>query len=402
MAGVGRLGWTDPQVIGDRILSAVSHDGGAARRFLLDLAGGRDRRPLVALVANDVSSPAVSGGLLLASTNPGTVRSAAEADEVRRSLQAVVPVIDRLLARGQVTFPTSALGAVVPYGRVLPVGLGLYVGRQLEHLVDPADGAGTSTPGVPSRAWPGWRERQVPGVLGRLVADEAVAADLVQAARAGALRRLSHVDLLGPAGADAVRAESFVLGAADGLLGDRTLARAAADRDRFDSMVAGVDLVVNAVGLAVPVPGGAGLALKAWGPVSEAGAAAGWPSPSELLLSPFTPASTAAVMARHEAAEGLADAELKGAVVTLALGQAATRGRLAGLPPPPTLGADPAAAPVAAATRPGDNANAPAEHHLAPLERWLSAADGTPIAATIAGLEDAVGDASAQGRRWVA
>jgi hypothetical protein len=404
VAGVGRLGWTDPQVIGDRILSAVSHDGGAARRFLLDLAGGRDRRPLVALVANDVSSPAVSGGLLLASTNPGTIRSAAEADEVRRSLQAVLPVIDRLLARGQVTFPTTRLGAVVPYGRVLPVGLGLYVGRQLEHLVDPADGAGTSTPGLPSRAWPGWRERQVSGVLGRLVADEAVTTELVQAARAGALQRLSHVDLLGPAAADAVRAESFVLGAADGLLGDRTLARAAADRDRFDAMVAGVDLVVNAVGLAVPVPGGAGLALKAWGPVSEAGAAAGLPSPSELLLSPFAPESTARVIARQEAHEGLGDAELKGAVATLALGQAAARGLLAGLPPPPALAgdADPAAAAVAAATRPGDNANAPAERHLAPLERWLTAAEATPIAATVAGLEDAVGDASAQGRRWVA
>ena len=402
VAGVGQLGWTDPEVIGDRILSSVGRDGAAARRFLLDLAGGRDRRPLVALLANDVSRPSVSGGLLLASTNPGRVGSAADADEVRRSVQAVLPVIDRLLSRGKVSFPTTATGAVVPYGRVLPVGLGLYVGRQLEHLVDPADGAGTRTPGVPSRAWPGWGERQVPGVLARLVADDMVATDLVQAARAGALERLAGVDLLGPAGVEAVRAESFVLGAADGLLGDRVLARAVADRDRFDAMVAGVDLVVNTVGLVVPAAGGAGLALKAWGPVSEAGAAAGRPSPSELLLSPFTPASTAAVLARHEAAEGLADAELKGAVVTLALGQAATRGLLAGLPPPPTLGADPAAAAVAAATRPGDNANAPAEHHLAPLERWLSAADGTPIAATIAGLEDAVGDASAQGRRWVA
>ena len=404
VAGVGPLGWTDPEVIGDRILSTLGRDGAAARRFLLDLAGGRDRRPLVALLANDVASPAVSGGLLLASTNPGTVRSAADADEVRRSLQAVLPVIDRLLARGKVSFPTAARGAVVPYGRVLPVGLGLYVGRQLEHLVDPADGAGTSTPGVPSRAWPGWGERQVPGILARLVADDGVATELVQAARAGALERLAGVDLLGPAGAEAVRAESFVLGAADGLLGDRVLARAVADRDRFDAMVAGADLVVNAAGLVVPAAGGAGLALKAWGPVSEAGAAAGLPSPSELLLSPFAPASTAAVMARQEAGEGLADAELKGAVATLALGQAAARGLLAGLPPPPTLGADadPAAAAVAAATRPGDNANAPAERHLAPLERWLSAAEGTPVAATIAGLEDAVGDASAQGRRWVA
>ena len=139
----------------------------------------------------------MSGGLLLASTNPGTVRSAADADEVRRSLQAVLPVIDRLLARGKVSFPTAARGAVVPYGRVLPVGLGLYVGRQLEHLVDPADGAGTSTPGVPSRAWPGWGERQVPGILARLVADDGVATELVQAARAGALERLAGVDLLG-------------------------------------------------------------------------------------------------------------------------------------------------------------------------------------------------------------
>ena len=46
--------------------------------------------------------------------------------------------------------------------------------------------------------------------------------------------------------------------------------------------------------------------------------------------------------------------------------------------------------------------DAPAERQLAPLERWLSAAEGTPVAAAITGLEDAVGDASAQGRRWVA
>jgi hypothetical protein len=401
----GRLGWTDPQVIGDRILSAVADDGEAARRFLLDLAVSRDRRPLVALVANDVSSPAVSGGLLLASTNPGTVHSVADEDEVRRSLQAVLPVIDRLLARGHVTFPTQSPGAVVPFGRVLPAGLGLYVGRQLEHLVDPGDGAGTHGPtGVPSHAWPGWPERQVAGALGRLVADEAVAAELVQAARAGALRRLSEVDLLGPDGADAVRAESFVLGAADGLLGDRVLARAEAERERFDAMVAGADLVVNVVGLAVPAAGGAGLVLKAWGPVSEGVAAAGLPSPSQLLLSAFAPESTARVMARQEAHEGLQDAELKGAVATLAVGQAAARGLLAGLPPPPRLAGDPGptAAGSVAATRPGDNANAPAERHLAPLARWLTAAEGTPIAAAIAGLEDAVGDASAQGRRWVA
>ena len=403
VAGVGPLGWTDPEIVGDRILSAVNRDGTAARHFLLDLAGGDDRRPLLALLTNGVSTPAVSGGLLLASTNPGTIRSAADADEVRRSLQAVLPVIDRLLARRRVTFPTPG-GAVVPYGRVLPVGLGLYVGRQLDHLVDPADGAGTSTPGVPSAAWPGWRERQAAGILARLVADDTVAAELVQAARAGALERLAGVDLLGPAGAEAVRAESFVLGAANGLLGDRVLARAVADRDRFDAMVAGADLVVNAVGLAVPAAGAPGLALKVWGPVSDAGAAAGLPSPSELLLSPFAPESTREVMARQEGGEGLVDAELKGAVATLALGQAAARGMLAGLPPPPALTGDPdpAAAAVAAATRPGDNANAPAARQLAPLERWLSDADGTPIAATIAALEDAVGDASAQGRRWVA
>ena len=131
VTGVGPLGWTDPEVIGDRILSTLGRDSGA-RRFLVDLASSRDRRPLVALLANDVADPAVSGGLLLASTNPGTVRSAADADDVRRSVQAVLPVIDRLLARaGGVAFPTPASGAAVPYGRVLPVGLGLYVGRQL-------------------------------------------------------------------------------------------------------------------------------------------------------------------------------------------------------------------------------------------------------------------------------
>ena len=404
VADLGPLGWSDPEVIGDRILSAVARDGGAARHFLLDLADAGDRRPLVALLANDVCHPAASGGLLLASTNPSSIRSAADADEVRRSMQAVLPIVDRLLARGPVSFPTAAPGAVVPYGRVLPAGLGLYVGRQLEHLVDPADGAGTSAPGLPSLAWPGWQERQVPRVLTRLVADDTVAADLVQAARAGALQRLAAVDLLSRAGADAVRAESFVLGAADGLLGDRVLARAAADRDRFDAMVAGADLVVDVVGLAVPATGGAGLALRAWGPASEAGAVAGLPSPSELLLSPFAPESTASVMARREAHDGLEDAELKGAVATLALAQAAARGQLAALPRPPTLSADadPSAAAIAGSTRPGDNANAPAERQLAPLSRWLAAAKGTPLAATIAGLEDAVGDASAQGRRWVA
>jgi hypothetical protein len=401
VGSLGELGWSDPERLGDRILSALSGDGRAARRFVLELDGS-DRSALVALVLNSVSSPTVSGGLLLASTNPGAVRTAADEDEVRRSLQAILPIIDRLLARHQAAFP-SATGdaAVVMYGQVLPVGLGSYVGRELDHLVDPADGLGAVPSGIPSRAWSGWSERQVPGLLARLVRDPQVAAELGQAAWAGTMSRLSEADLLGASGPDAARTEGFVVGALDGVLGDRAFELAEAEQARFDGMVAGVDLVVNVVGLVVPVAGAAGVAVKAWGPVSAAGAMAGLRSPSELLLAPWAPASVREVTARREASEGLTDARLKGIVATIAFDQAAARGLLHGLPRPPDVGHEPDPA-AADRTRPGGNANAAGAVHLAPLERWLAAADGTPVAATVEALEDAAGDAAAQGRRWIA
>ena len=325
VAGVGGLGWTDPEVVGDRILSALGRDGAAARRFLLDLATSRDRRPLVALLANDVADPAVSGGLLLASTNPGTVRSAADADEVRRSLQAVLPVIDRLLARGEVSFPPRPVARPSRTAGCCPSALG-------------STSAGTSSISstrltAPARAHPTRRPgRGRAGASARCRASSAVSwpttgwrPSLVQAAPPGGSSGWPAWTCSHRPAPRRCAPQSFALGAADGLLGDRVVARAVADCDRFDAMVAGADLVVNAAGLVLPAAGGAGLALKAWGPVSEASVAAGLPSGRKLLLSPFAPASTAAVMARQEAGEGLADAELKGAVATLALGQAAAR-----------------------------------------------------------------------------
>src|SRR5262245_28235343 len=168
------------------------------------------------------------------------------------------------------------------------------------------------------------------------------------------MSRLAGADLLGDGGPDAVRAEGFVVGAVDGLRGDHALELAEADRALFDSMVAGVDLAVSVVGFVLPVAGAAGVAVKAWGPTSAAGGVVGLPSPSELLLMPWSPPSPHSVAARREAAEGLADARLKGVVTTIAFAQATASGRLDGLPTPPAVSATPSASvvSVAGATRP--------------------------------------------------
>ena len=402
---MGRLGWTDPEVIGDRILSTSARTARRRGRFRIRPGGGAIDPPAPSRsLANDVSSPSVSGGCSWPRPTPDGPLDG------RRRRGPEGP--------GRPCCPSSS--ACSPAGRS-PSPLWPRRGRPVRtgaaRRPRPAPSAASSTtsstrptaparvrPAVPSRAWPGWGERQVPDVLARLVADDVVATELVQAARAARAERLAGVDLLGPVGVEAVRAESFVVGAADGLLGDRVLARTLADGDRFDAMVAGADLVVNAAGLIVPAAGGAGLALRAWGPGLRGrrrGRAAqpqrrsccchrsprrrprpsslgrrprkGWPTPSSRAPSPRSP------WTRPRA-----------------------RGLLAGLPPPPTLGIEPVpvAAALAAATRPGDNANR-RPSATSPRSSVGGRPRMEPIAGTIAGLEDAVGR-PAQGRRWVA
>ena len=135
-----------PQLVGDQVLGALTVDGRAGRRFLLELGAGPDLSDLTALLSNTSSSPPTSGALLLASTDPSTVRTAADRDEVRRSVHGVLTVVDHLLGEREARAPApDSEGRLTGRpGATLPAGLGLYTGRQLVHLVDRCDGAGSS------------------------------------------------------------------------------------------------------------------------------------------------------------------------------------------------------------------------------------------------------------------
>ena len=236
------------------------------------------------------------------------------------------------------------------------------------------------------------------------MADDGVATELVQAAAGRRSSGWPAWTLLAPAGAEAVRAESFALGAADGLLGDRVVARAVADRDRFDAMVAGADLVVNTVGLVLP-------AQVAQGWRSRRGARSPRPAPRpgcRVRRSCCCRRSLGVDRRGHGPAGGRRRA-----------GRRRAQGRRRHPGPGPGRGALLPGLPGCRRHRrwpprptrrgrgrrghpPGRQRQRARRAPPRPLERWLSAAEGTPVAATIAGLEDAVGGAPAQGRRWVA
>ena len=403
VAAIGQPDLPPPELIGDLVLEAVSTDGRAARSLLLRLAP----RDLVALLANGASSPSASGHLLLASTDPSVTVTAADEDEVRRSVQAVARVIDHLLSTGRASFPVvgpDGRAGQPAFGRELPTGVGRYLGGQLDHLIDPCEDAHSDACPVPSRAWPGWRDREAAGLLSQMVTDRHVAVELHEVAWAGALDRLAQVNLIDPEGVEQVETEAFVLGALGGLLRGAGIDDALADQERFDGTVAAIDMAIDATSSAVVGLGPIAVVSGLWGPASDLAAATGWPSPGELVLRPFRPTSIRQALARSVADEALEDAVLKSAVGALAFTQLEVRGQLADTPPAPFVPIEPHAQVRALidATRPGGDANAVGQAYQADLLVWRDAAAGTAAGRTIDRLMAATGDAAAQGTRWAA
>ena len=237
-------------------------------------------------MSNAFSTPSVSGGLLLAPTDLSAVH-AADRDEVRRLVGAVLTVVDHLLAQRLAHAPApDAAGQLTGRpGGTLPTGLGLHrtPARPPRRPVRRHQAACTPF-GSP---WPGWEEREVARLLERLVVDERIAAELQEAALAGWLARIAETDLLAPDAADVVQAETFALGALDGIVGDQAWDRSRIDHERFQAQVAGLDLGddLASVGLAA-IPRAV---ATAWGPVSGAGAALGPGSLGELALAFLRP-----------------------------------------------------------------------------------------------------------------
>jgi hypothetical protein len=335
---------------------------------------------------------------MLASTDPSSVRTTTDQNEVRRSVRAVLAVVDHLLAARLARAPAldadGRLGGRA--GATLPTGLGLYTGRQLVHLVDRCDGAFAACPPLGS-PWPGWEEREVARLLERLAVDERTAAELQEAALAGWLTRIASTDLLGPGAADAVRAETFAVGALDGIVGDRAWDVSRIDEQRFQAQVAGLDLGIDVVSVGLGrVPQAVG---AAWDPISDASAAAGRGSLGELALSFLRPEPAEDVRARTEASQSLTTAHLKRAIAVVATAQTVpTRREHIDL----DLDVDADAAEIAAATKPGDNANAAAYLELVAGGRddRQSAVTG-PVRERIEQLQAVVGDTMAEGRAWV-
>ena len=396
-----------PEVIGDRVLGALAGDGRASRHFLLDLAEDPDRGPLDLLLVDGASSPAASGAVLLASTDPSGVRSATDADEVRRSVQAVARAIAGLLERQQAWFPPADVdpALMVPaYGRVLPADLGLYLGRQVDHMIDPCEGAGDGACPVRSRAWPGWEEREVARLLALVASDLHAESQLADAARAGFVRSIAHTDLTERAAAERVASDAFVLAAVGAVVRNGHIDGALADEERFDRMVAGLDLAVAATGVAVPELAPLVAGTQLWGSAADVGAAGGWRTPGAFALQGFQPHSVREALAQGRADEGVAVAVMKSVVGAGALAQLDRRGALVGAPPPPAIPTRPDAATLAlaAGTHPGDDANTAGSRHLHQLYGWLEEAGAAPAAVTVERLLASVGDGAEMGQRWVA
>jgi hypothetical protein len=314
---------------------------------------------------------------------------------VRRSVHAVLTVVDHLLAEREAQAPSPGADGRLTgrQGATLPAGLGLYTGRQLVQLVDRCDGAEpVCRPEL--TAWPGWEEREVSRLLARLVTDDRTAAELQEAALAGWFTRLAATDLLAPDAGHAVSRETFAVGALDGIVGDHTEARSRIDHERFQAQVAGLDLAIDVVSA------GAGrvprAAAAAWDPASDAGTALGQHSLGELALTFLRPEAVADVRARTEAGQALTTARLKVGVATLVVARAH-----GGSAPPAATAVQPGAARVAQATRAGGNANAGAYRQLAGGNASIAGEDAA-TRERIAQLQAVVGDTMAEGRGWVA
>jgi hypothetical protein len=228
-------------------------------------------------------------------------------------------------------------------------------------------------------------------LLERLVVDERTADELREAALAGWFSRVAGADLLAEGADDAVRGETFAVGALDGILGDRDWDRSRIDHQRFQAQVAGLDLAIDVASVGVGrIPG---IAARAWGPVSDAGAVMGAGSLGELALSFLRPEPAGDVRARTEAGQSLTTASLKTVIATMVSAQA-------GISDPRGAVVDQDAAATAATTRSGDNANAGAYRQLAAGAPSQHAPG--PVKDRIEHLQAVVGDTMTEGRAWVA
>jgi hypothetical protein len=390
-----------PDLVGDHVLAALTHDGKAARTFLLHIAP--DPTAFGALLTGVAASPAAAGRLLLASTDPSSVTTPADEDEVRRSMQAVLRTAGGLLDACRVSFAhfdASGRVEVVGSGWVLPTDLGTYVGRYAERLIDPTDGLGRARSSISSAAWPGWGEREAARLLERLVLDPVFAAELLDAATARYLARLDAEDLTAGGADEVVENGAFVTAAVGALVRDHELEHVIADGARFGRLVAGGDLVVTVAGLFGPdlvaVP------AEAWAWSSRLAGVAGHAGPGGIVLAPFRPTAVRDAMAQSGAAEALGAAVLKQATASVALAQLQRSGRLRGPAPAVPVEPDGQVRELARETRPGDNANAAAATYGERLEAWVDEHRDEPGGRVVEQLMDSVGDAAAQGAAWVA
>ena len=233
-------------------------------------------------------------------------------------------------------------------------------------------------------------------LLERLVVDERIAAELQEAALAGWLARIAETDLLAPDAADVVQAETFAVGALDGIVGDQAWDRSRIDHERFQAQVAGLDLAIDlaSVGLAA-IPRAV---ATAWGPVSGAGAALGPGSLGELALAFLRPEPAEEVRARTEAGQSLTTAHLKRTIAMVVGAQAGGRRVEAAVSPSKStwIGTPRPSLPPRGRARtptPGRTSSWP------PAMGGLRSADRRE---RIEQLQAVVGDTMAEGRAWVA
>ena len=345
----------------------------------------------------------MTGALLLASTDPSTVSTAADDDEVRRSMQDVLRTIGRLLDGRRAGFarmrPDGAVD-VSGTGWILPTDLGTYAGRYAERMIDPRDGSPGGPSSTRSYAWPGWDEREVERLLSQLVQDPLTAGQLQDAATAGLLRRIGQLDLTTDGSDGVVENGVYVVAAVEALVRNRELDHVIHDGHRFEQLVAGADLAVTVAGIAGPNP--VLVPAETWAWMSRLGGVTGHPSPGAVLLSPFRPTSVREALARGRASQALDVAVLKQAVAAVALAQLHATGQITG--PTPVVPTDPdeQVTQLVERTRPGDNANAAGDAYLDRVETWVDEHRGEPAGRVVEGLMDSVGDAAARGAGWVA
>jgi len=399
--GTSRAPW--PELVGTSVLAALVTDGRAARQFLAGLSTPSHRRELDLLLTNAASPPPLSGALLLASSQPGSVADADDDAELGRTMQAVLREITRLLeGQGAIFARVGGDGTVEPPGAVpvLPTDLGLYAGRWLNRLIDPCDDARTGACPIDATVWPGWRDREVAHVLELLADDPRAAAQLDDAAIAGYVHQLDTLDLTDPRSDQALENAAFDVAAVGAVLRNHEVQRAMDDDGRFEQLTAGLDLGITVAATALPGVEPLVAGAETWSWTSKFTGVEGAPTPGELVLSPWQPRAIQDVLAATRGDDAARAAVLQRTAAVAALRQLAASGRLDELPalltaPAPTGGSP-------SVVRHGDNANAPAVATLDDVQRWVDAHRDEPAGQLIDQLLDSVGEAAARGANWAA